>query len=153
MVSILLASHDNLVRCAQKEVLTLCGYTVKGEASTVEEAIEKFKDMNHDFVVLDFHPEEFDVIKAIKEMQAIKNDVMIIVNSIWCSHRQTIEAMHLGVKDWIPNNFPYHPMRFMTSVDLLIGDINRMAIQECIQTKQDMNGWLKRLRDENIYGL
>jgi len=151
-LKILLASHDNLLRHTQREVLALCGYTVAGEADTVEKAIEKFKEINPDFVVLDFHPEEFDVIKAIKEIQAVNSDVMIIVNSSWCSHYQTIEAMHLGIKDWVPNLFPNSPARFMTTVDLLIGDALRIKVQERMLSAQGMEVF-KRLRKANIYGL
>ncbi|MCL2456491.1 MAG: response regulator [Defluviitaleaceae bacterium] len=153
LTSILLASHDNLVRHTQKEVLILCGYSVTDEARTVEEALKKFKEADFDFVVLDFHPEEFDVIKAIKEIQAVNNDVMIIVNSSWCSHSQTIEAMQLGIKDWVPNLFPHNPTRFMTTVDLLIGDAQRIKIQERILAQQSENGFFKHLRKSNIYGL
>lgn len=153
LAPILLASHDNLVRHAQKEVLALCGYMVAGEASTVEETIEKFKEVNPGFVVLDFHPEEFDVIKAIKEIQAINSDVMIIVNSSWCEHPQTLEAIHLGIKDWVPNAFPRGPTRFMITVDLLIGDAHRIKIQERILAEYNLKGHFRKLREANIYGL
>jgi DNA-binding NarL/FixJ family response regulator len=153
MTRILLASHDNLVRHTQKEVLSLCGYIVAGEAETVEEAIEKFKEVNPCFVVLDFHPERFDVIKAIKGIQTINGDTMIIVNSSWCSHNQTNEAMKLGIKDWVPNLFPSSLTRFMITVDLLIGDAYRIEVQERILKEQDMTECFKCLRESNIYGL
>jgi DNA-binding NarL/FixJ family response regulator len=150
---ILLASHDNLIRCTQREVLELCGYTVAGEASTAEAAIQKFSEVSPNFVVLDFHPEDFDVIKAIKEMQVINNDIMIIVNSSWVQHSQMNKAIQLGIKDWVPNTLPNNPGRFMTAVDLLIGDAHRLEIQERILASIGMRDDFNFLRKTNIYGL
>ena len=152
MVPILLAIHDYPVRATMRALLTLCGYTVAGEASTAEEAIEKFKEINPGFVVLDFDPEKFDVIKAIKGIRAINSEVMIIVHSSGDSRSPMIEAMNLGIKDWVFNMLPTQPERFMISVDLLIGDAHRIEVMKRL-LKEDIDFCFGCLRKANIYGL
>ena len=152
MIPILLANHSNSIVCYQKEMLTLCGYTVVGRANTPEETIELFKELNPGFVALDFHPEKFDTIKAIEGIQSINSEVPIIVTSAWGFGWPFVEAFRLGIKDWSINTFPTQSLRFMIAVDLLIGDETRIKVMESI-LKEDMKYCFAFLRRQNIYGL
>ena len=116
MKTVLLANHDAAVRTEQKDILAQNGYAVVGEAESVEQSVEKFKELKPDLVIVDFHPNKFDCIKAIKAMQAIGSSALFVICSNFCSNGPVIEAINLGVKDWVPTAFPLHAERFMISV-------------------------------------
>lgn len=119
--TILLANHDVSVLAAQKNLLTQNGYKVVGEAGNVEQTVEQFKELRPSLVIMDFHPVEFDCIKAIKEIQAIDNDMLIIISSNFCEHSEVVEAAILGVKDWVFTQLPLHSEMFMLAVKRVLG--------------------------------
>ena len=108
MKTILLANHDTFVRTAQKDILTKNGYMVLGEAETVEQSVEKFKRLNPDLVIVDFHPVEFDCIRAMKEMRNINSSAIFVICSSFVANGPVVEAITLGAKGWAFPQLPHN---------------------------------------------
>lgn len=116
--TILLANHDAAVRITQKNSLTQSGYEVIGEAEDVKQTVEKFKKLTPSLVIVDYNPFEFDGIKAIEDIKAIDNNVNIIISSEFGAHSGVIEAIQLGVKDWV---FPLNSEQLILAVKRILG--------------------------------
>jgi len=87
----------------QKEVLTRSGYSVVGETNSVDQVIELFHELSPNIVILGFHPSKFDGIKALKALKSINVNANVVMCSSYCAHSEVIQAISLGVKDWIPS--------------------------------------------------
>ena len=114
--TILLANHDAAVRTEQKDILAQNGYAVVGEAESVEQSVEKFKELKPDLVIVDFHPEKFDCIKAIKAIKAIDDNVTLVISSNFVSFGPVGEAIQLGVKGWTFTSPSCHAEMLMQEV-------------------------------------
>lgn len=69
--SILIADDLSFMRMIQKEILTERGYTVAGEASDGLEAVEKFKSLRPDLVLLDITMPNMNGLEAMRKIFSI----------------------------------------------------------------------------------
>ena len=69
---ILLVDDAAFMRMMLKDILVKNGYEVLGEAENGLKAIEKYKELNPDLVIMDITMPEMDGIDAVKEIKKIK---------------------------------------------------------------------------------
>ncbi len=76
-----------------------------GEAENGVKAIEKFKELNPELVIMDITMPEMDGIQAVREIKSIDKDAKIVMCSAMGQQAMVIEAIQAGAKDFIVKPF------------------------------------------------
>ena len=66
---ILIVDDASFMRMMIKDILTKNGYDVVGEAENGINAVEKYKELNPELVIMDITMPEMDGIQAVKEIK------------------------------------------------------------------------------------
>jgi len=102
---ILVVDDAAFMRMMIKDILTKNGYTVVGEAENGAKAIEKYKELNPDLVIMDITMPEVDGIQAVKGIKKIDQNANIIMCSAMGQQAMVIESIQAGAKDFIVKPF------------------------------------------------
>ena len=114
-VRILLADDLSFMRMIQKETLEDNGYVVVGEASDGIEAIEKFKSLRPEIVILDITMPNMNGLDAMHKIFEIDRQAKIIMCSALGQQQLIVEAIKSGVKDFIVK--PFKPERMISAIE------------------------------------
>ncbi|HOJ63476.1 MAG TPA: response regulator [Spirochaetota bacterium] len=114
-VRILLADDLSFMRMVQKEILEEKGYEVVGEASDGIEAIEKYKTLRPDIVILDITMPNMNGLEAMHKIFDIDRAARIIMCSALGQQQLIVEAIKAGVKDFIVK--PFKPERMLSAIE------------------------------------
>ena len=79
MATILIVDDAAFMRMMIKDILSKNGYEVVGEAENGAKAIEKYKELNPDLVIMDITMPEVDGIQAVKEIKKVNSNSKIIM--------------------------------------------------------------------------
>ena len=102
---ILIVDDAAFMRMMIKDVLSKNGFIIGGEAENGVEAIEKYKEIEPDLVIMDITMPELDGIQAVKEIKKINSEAKIIMCSAMGQQAMVIEAIQAGAKDFIVKPF------------------------------------------------
>lgn len=102
---ILIVDDAAFMRMMIKDILTKNGYNVVGEAENGAKAIEKYKELNPDLVIMDITMPEIDGIQAVKAMKKLDENANIIMCSAMGQQAMVIESIQAGAKDFIVKPF------------------------------------------------
>ena len=102
---ILIVDDATFMRMMIKDVLVKNGFKIAGEAENGTKAIDKFKELNPDLVIMDITMPEVDGIQAVKEIKKIDPSAKIIMCSAMGQQAMVIEAIQAGAKDFIVKPF------------------------------------------------
>lgn len=102
---ILIVDDASFMRMMIKDILTKNGFTILGEAENGLKAIEKYKELNPDLVIMDITMPEMDGIQAVKEIKKTNSNAKIIMCSAMGQQAMVIEAIQAGAKDFIVKPF------------------------------------------------
>lgn len=102
---ILIVDDASFMRMMIKDILTKNGFTILGEAENGLKAIEKYKELNPDLVIMDITMPEMDGIQAVKEIKKVNSNAKIIMCSAMGQQAMVIEAIQAGAKDFIVKPF------------------------------------------------
>ena len=69
--NILICDDAAFMRMMIKDILTKNGYNVAGEAENGAKAVEKYKEVTPDLVLMDITMPEMDGIQALKEIKKV----------------------------------------------------------------------------------
>lgn len=116
---ILIVDDAAFMRMMIKDILNKNGYEVVGEADNGRKAIEKFKELNPDLVIMDITMPEVDGIQAVKEIKKIDSNSKIVMCSAMGQQAMVIEAIQAGAKDFIVK--PFQADRVIEAVNKAIG--------------------------------
>ena len=111
---ILLVDDASFMRMMIKDILTKNGFNVLGEAENGLKAVEKYKELDPDLVIMDITMPEMDGIQAVKEIKKINGNARIIMCSAMGQQAMVIEAIQAGAKDFIVK--PFQPDRVVEAV-------------------------------------
>ena len=103
--NILICDDAAFMRMMIKDILTKNGYNVAGEAENGLKAVEKFKEVNPDLVLMDITMPEMDGIQALKEIKKIDGGAKVIMCSAMGQQAMVIESIQAGAKDFIVKPF------------------------------------------------
>ena len=90
---ILLVDDAAFMRMMLKDILVKNGYEVLGEAENGLKAVEKYKELNPDLVIMDITMPEMDGIEAVKEIKKINPSAAVIMCSAMGQQSMVIEAI------------------------------------------------------------
>lgn len=116
---ILIVDDAAFMRMMIRDVLTKNGYEILGEAENGQKAIEKFKELNPDLVIMDITMPEVDGIQAVKEIKKISPDAKVVMCSAMGQQAMVIEAIQAGARDFIVK--PFQADRVIEAVKKVIG--------------------------------
>lgn len=117
--NILIVDDAAFMRLMVKDILVKAGYNVVGEAENGLQAIEKFKELNPDLVMMDITMPEMDGIQALKSIKADNPDATVVMCSAMGQQAMVVEAIQSGAKDFIVK--PFQPDRVLEAVKKIIG--------------------------------
>lgn len=116
---VLIVDDAAFMRMMIKDVLSKNGYEVVGEAENGQKAIEKYKELTPDLVIMDITMPEVDGIQAVKEIKASDTDAKIIMCSAMGQQAMVIESIQAGARDFIVK--PFQADRVLEAVKKVIG--------------------------------
>lgn len=102
---ILIVDDAAFMRMMIKDVLVKNGFMIAGEAENGAKAIDKYKELNPDLVIMDITMPEVDGIQAVKEIKKINPSAKIIMCSAMGQQAMVIEAIQAGARDFIVKPF------------------------------------------------
>ena len=117
--NVLICDDAAFMRMMIKDVLTKGGYNVAGEAENGLKAVEKYKELNPDLVLMDITMPEMDGIHALKQIKALDPAAKVIMCSAMGQQAMVIESIQAGAKDFIVK--PFQPDRVIEAVKKAIG--------------------------------
>lgn len=116
---ILIVDDAAFMRMMIKDVITKNGYEVAGEAVDGMDAVDKYKELKPDLVLMDITMPEMDGLQALKRIKESDPDAKIIMCSAMGQQAMVIEAIQSGAKDFIVK--PFQPERILEAVKKAIG--------------------------------
>jgi two-component system, chemotaxis family, chemotaxis protein CheY len=114
VVKILIADDLSFMRMVQKEILEENGYAVVGEASDGIEAIDKYKTLKPDVLVLDITMPHMNGLDAMYKIFEMDKTARIVICSALGQQQLIVEAIKAGVKDFIVK--PFKPERMLSAI-------------------------------------
>lgn len=116
---ILIVDDAAFMRMMIKDILSKNGYEVVGEAEHGGRAIEKYKELIPDLVIMDITMPEVDGIQAVKEIRKINSDSQVIMCSAMGQQAMVIESIQAGARDFIVK--PFQAERVVEAVKKVLG--------------------------------
>ncbi len=116
---ILIVDDAAFMRMMIKDILTKNGFDVLGEAENGAKAIDKYKELSPDLVIMDITMPEVDGIQAVKEIKKIDSAAKIVMCSAMGQQAMVIEAIQAGAKDFIVK--PFQTDRVLEAVKKVLG--------------------------------
>lgn len=117
--NILICDDAAFMRMMIKDILTKNGYNVAGEAENGMKAVEKFKEVNPDLVLMDITMPEMYGIQALKEIKKLDGGAKVIMCSAMGQQAMVIESIQAGAKDFIVK--PFQAERVIEAVKKVVG--------------------------------
>jgi len=117
--NILICDDAAFMRMMIKDILTKNGYNVAGEAENGLKAIEKYKEINPDLVLMDITMPEMDGIQALREIKKVNSSALVIMCSAMGQQAMVIESIQAGAKDFIVK--PFQAERVIEAVKKVVG--------------------------------
>ncbi|MGN0401020.1 MAG: response regulator [Acetatifactor sp.] len=117
--NILVCDDAAFMRMMIKDILSKNGYNVAGEAENGLVAIEKYKEVSPDLVLMDITMPEMDGIQALKEIKKVDAGAKVIMCSAMGQQAMVIESIQAGAKDFIVK--PFQADRVIEAVKKVVG--------------------------------
>lgn len=116
---ILLVDDAAFMRMMLKDTLTKNGYTDIYEAVDGADAVEKFKEIGPDLVVMDITMPNMDGLEALKAIRALNGNANVVMCSAMGQESMVMDAVRSGAKDFIVK--PFKPDRVLKTVNSILG--------------------------------
>lgn len=117
-MNVLIVDDAVFMRKMLTGVLTNNGHTVVGEASNGGEALDKYKELKPDLVLMDITMPEVDGIQGVKLIRGYDSNANIIMCSAMGQQAMVIESIQAGAKDFIVK--PFNEERVIESVNKIV---------------------------------
>ena len=102
-----------------KDILLKNGYEIAGEAENGMKAVEKYKEVKPDLVMMDITMPEMDGIQALKKIKEVDPGAVVVMCSAMGQQAMVIESIQSGAKDFIVK--PFDKDRVLEAVKKVIG--------------------------------
>ena len=116
---VLIVDDAAFMRMMIKDILTKNGFTVAGEAENGIRAVEKYKEIQPDLVIMDITMPEMDGIQAVKEIKKLDPEAKIVMCSAMGQQAMVIESIQAGARDFVVK--PFQADRVVEAVYKVIG--------------------------------
>lgn len=116
--SILICDDAMFMRAMLKDIVTKAGYNVAGEAENGEMALEQYKSLHPDIVMMDITMPKVDGIEGLKQIMAFDPNAKVIMCSAMGQQAMVLESIQAGAKDFVVKPF---------QVDRVIGALDKVS--------------------------
>ena len=116
---VLLVDDASFMRMMLKNILVGSGYEVAGEAENGAKAIEQYKALKPDLVIMDIIMPEMGGIDAVREIIKVNPGAKILMCSSMGQQSLVVEAIQAGAKDFIVK--PFQPSNVLEAVKKALG--------------------------------
>ncbi len=106
MKRVLIVDDAAFMRLTIKTILESNGYQVAGEAENGQVAVQKYKELNPDLVVMDITMPEMDGLEALQEIKKINKEAKVLMVSAMGQETFIRRAIAHGAKNFIVKPFP-----------------------------------------------
>ena len=117
--NILISDDAAFMRMMIKDILTKNGFNVVWEADNGLVAVDKYKELQPDLVLMDITMPEMDGIQALKKIREFDSAAKVVMCSAMGQQAMVIEAIQSGAKDFIVK--PFQADRVIEAVNKAIG--------------------------------
>ena len=111
---ILVVDDAQFMRMMLKNILSGAGHDVVGEGENGVQAIEKYKELNPDLVIMDMIMPEMGGIDAVREIVKLDPGAKVLMCSAMGQQALVVEAIQVGAKDFIVK--PFQPAGVLEAV-------------------------------------
>ena len=119
MAKILIVDDAAFMRMMIKDALAKGQYDDVVEAVDGADAVEKYKDLHPDLVIMDVTMPNMDGLEALKTIRGEDPEAKVIMCSAMGQESMVIDAIKSGAKDFIVK--PFKPDRILSTVSNIIG--------------------------------
>ncbi len=112
--SVLVVDDLEMMRQAITEVLRNNGIKVAGEAYNGRAAVQMYKTLKPDVVLLDIMMPVMDGLEALRRLKSLDPNARVIMCSSMSGQKYVLRAIQLGARDFIVK--PFKPQRIVSSV-------------------------------------
>ena len=102
---ILLVDDAAFMRMMIKDILVKSGFSVCGEAVDGQDAVEKYKQLQPDLVIMDITMPNMDGIMALKEIKKDYPQAKVIMCSAMGQESYVLDAIKSGASEFIVKPF------------------------------------------------
>ena len=103
--NILICDDAAFMRMMIKDILTKNGYNVAGEAENGLKAIEKYKEVSPDLVLMDITMPDVDGITVLRQLKAKHPEAKVVMCSAMSQPEKFIDSIQSGAFDFIVKPF------------------------------------------------
>jgi len=118
---IMLVDDADFMRLVLKDVLTKNGYEVVAEAKDGREAIEKYREVLPDLILMDVTMPGMDGLEALKEIRKFNPEAKVVMCSALSQKVVVFEAIKAGAATFVVKPF---------DADLLIHTVKKVLAQD-----------------------
>lgn len=118
MARILVVDDAEFMRFRLSRLLTSNGYEVV-EAENGQQAVEKYRELQPDLVLMDITMPVMDGITAVRGIKALDAAAVIIMCSALGQQTMVIEAIKAGARDFVVK--PFQPEKILQTIDKYLG--------------------------------
>jgi len=116
---VMLVDDASFMRMMLKNILVGSGYEVVGEAENGAKAVEQYKSLKPDLVMMDIIMPEMGGIDAVREIMKVNPGAKILMCSSMGQQSLVVEAIQAGAKDFIVK--PFQPSNVLDAVKKALG--------------------------------
>lgn len=116
---VLVVDDAAFMRMMIKDILSKNGYEVAGEAENGKRAVEKYKEVSPDLVLMDITMPEMNGIEAVKAIRKVDSNAKIVMCSAMGQQAMVIECIQAGARDFIVK--PFQADRVLEAVRRVVG--------------------------------
>jgi two-component system chemotaxis response regulator CheY len=116
--TVLVCDDAVFMRSLLSDILARAGFDVVGEAHSGSEAVEKFRILKPDLVMMDILMPDMGGIDAVREIVRIEPGARVLMCSAMGQHALVLEAIQAGAKDFIVK--PFQPSRVLEAVQRVL---------------------------------
>lgn len=111
---VLIVDDLAFIKLIIRDTLEKTGFEVAGEASNGIEAVEMYKRLKPDIVLMDITMPRMDGIQALQEIMKADSSAKVIMCSALGQQKLIIQSIQLGAKDFIVK--PFKPERIVGAI-------------------------------------
>ena len=120
MAKILTVDDAAFMRNIIKNTLGKVGYTEISEAADGIQAIQRYKQINPDLVLLDITMPNLDGLNTLRAIRTIDPNAKVVMCTAMGQESMVLEAMQYGARDFIVK--PFKADRLVRTVTSIIGE-------------------------------
>ncbi len=117
--TVLVCDDAIFMRTMISDILTQAGFDDVGEAESVVQEVDKYRQLKPDLVTMDIVMPDMGGIEAVREICKTDPDAKILMCSAMGQQALVVEAIQAGAKDFVVK--PFQPSRVLEAVQRVLG--------------------------------